>query len=1154
MSGAITFPRSGVLLGDQGDSSVPGSDKLYLLVDNNGDGDAADEGERIVFYDQSNAEGLGDGNPTGNILNVAQASDLSVYFGDGDTDAVYRLIDTNDDGDANDKGESTLWFSEADNAAGFTLPTPNGIAEGADGAIYIVNAGVSSRPSDAIYRTEDLNGDGDANDEGEATMWLDLSEFVPTSSPYDLSFIGDRGYLIDPSGGAEDSIYTFRDDDGSGTIDAGEFSVFATKTDTGAPIDFTAAADGESMVVWEWLDRDTGVYSVVRLEDLDGSGSIDQPNETVEIWNTNELPGVFDTFAGFSIAATGNGQIALTSNASDASGDNVYILTDLNGDGDYFDTGESNVLASRALDGDTLHRPRSLEFYEGAVQASDTTASAGNHFSLFLDKATNTVFASGENLHAQLGNGVTGFDVETPVAVAVPEGFDETIVSVSAGMLHGSFLTEGGDVYIWGFGNTGRLGLGDQETVLSATKITGALDDANIVIIEHGNGVSFAISDTGDLYGWGQNTSGQLGLGDEDNRYEPVKIDVDGKTVVSVSSGTSHTLVLTSDGSVYGFGANRDGQADPDELEGPGDPVNEILTPQLVEGLPADIVGISADTQTSFAITSDGRVFGWGENEFGQLFVGEDNGDGTFVPTDAKVLEPRELVELPDDVIDVKAGARWAVALTDDGDVYMWGPNDEGPSGGLDGDPAAESDVNFYPVEIAALESVNVVEISTGPNSIIATAADGTIYSFGLNGDGRLGFDSDGAAVFEPTIVDFDTADDVPALLTATPALNARDVAADTTIKLTFTEAVFAASGNIRLVNRADPADVITIDVTDRKAVSIDGGTVTIDPDGVLALDTSYAVQLDDGAFVDADGQPADGIASDDLSTYRFTVGEEALPGGQRLNAEGGAELRGGAGNDTLTGDDADNTMFGEAGDDVIIGNDGDEVLYGGDHNDLIGGKGGNDEIYGEAGNDDLRGGDGDDVIRGGTGNDDISGGSGDDDLAGGNGRDLITGRAGNDRLTGGNGEDTLDGGSGNDFISGQAGDDEARGGAGNDDVRGGDGNDRLIGAAGDDTLRGGEGNDELLGNNGDDLMIGGGGNDTFVFREGAGAGDDVIVGNFDGEDAIYLKNSSFDTFEALLEVASEAGGSVEFAIGASTLTLNGTGLAELDASDFIFA
>ena len=252
MAHGNSTPISGVLLGDQGSSSIEGSDKIYLLVDTNGDGDAADEGERIVFFDETNAEGLGgeDGSPTGNILNIGQSStDGSVYAGDGDTDAVYRLKDLNGDGDANDAGESTVWFSEADNAAGFTLPTPNGIAEGPDGAIYIVNAGVSSRPADAIYRTVDLNGDGDANDEGEASIWLDLTTLVPTSSPYDLSFIGDRGYLIDPSGSAEDSIYTFADLDGSGAIEADEFSVFATKTNTGAPIDFTAAADGESIVI-----------------------------------------------------------------------------------------------------------------------------------------------------------------------------------------------------------------------------------------------------------------------------------------------------------------------------------------------------------------------------------------------------------------------------------------------------------------------------------------------------------------------------------------------------------------------------------------------------------------------------------------------------------------------------------------------------------------------------------------------------------------------------------------------------------------------------------------------------------------------------------------------------------------------------------------
>ncbi|GAB5373743.1 MAG: hypothetical protein AcusKO_02050 [Acuticoccus sp.] len=1080
------------MLGDQGSSSIAGSDKIYLLVDTNGDGDAADEGERIVFFDETNAEGLGgEGTPTGNILNIGQASsDLAVYAGDGDTDAVYRLKDLNGDGDANDAGESSLWFSEADNAAGFTLPTPNGIAEGPDGAIYIVNAGVSSRPADAIYRTEDLNGDGDANDEGEATVWLDLTAEVPTSSPYDLFFIGDRGYLIDPSGSAEDSIYTFADTDGSGAIESDEFATFATKTETGAPIDFTAAADGGSVVVWEWLDRDTGVYSVVRLTDLDGSGAIDQPDETVEIWNTDYLPDVFDTFAGFSIAADGEGRIAVTSNDSGAFGDNVYILDDLNGDGDYFDAGEANVLASRAFDETTLERPRSLEFYDGAVQNADVVASAGNHFSLFLDSATNTVYASGENVLGQLGQGVTGFDIKEPVPVAMPEGFDGTIVSVAAGMIHGSLLTEDGDVYVWGYGNFGRLGLGDEESRLVATKLD-ALADERVVVIDNGNGVSFAITENGTLYGWGQNTSGQLGQGDEDERLVPAEIDIPGQ-VIAVSSGTSHTLALTADGDVYGFGSNVDGQVgDPTALEEDGDPVREILSPVKVEGLPADIVAVTADTQTSFAVSADGTLYGWGENSFGQLLIGTDNGDGTFEPTDDKVLSPVEIA-VPGDVVDVKAGARWVAALNDDGEIYMWGPNDEGPSGGLDGDPASESTGTFFPVKLEGLDDVEIVDIQTGPNHLIAVAADGTVHTFGSNADGRLGYSTEGST-YTPAVVEIG-GDIAPYLLSAEPADNGRDVAPGAAVVLTFTENVVAGEGEIRFVDR-DTGAVLAVDVADPYLVSSDGAEVTVFATDFFTPDGRYAVEIDDGAFEDVSGQPFEGIATGDTSTFNFYVAD--IP----------------------------------VGDLVLAGTADGELLRGASGDDDVAAAGGDDKVFLNGGDDTASGGGGDDTIEGGAGADEIRGNAGDDSLSGGTGRDSMSGAGGSD---------TIEGDRGDDFILGGADDDVLSGDGGEDWLQGGNGNDLLDGGARDDALRGGHGDDTLAGGNGDDLLLGNAGEDVFVFDTDDGG--DVVRGFTSGEDAILLEGGG--AYSLTFDAGS---GNTTLEYGATTVEVRGV---ELTSSD----
>ncbi|MEM9154824.1 MAG: hypothetical protein AAGB13_07255 [Cyanobacteria bacterium P01_F01_bin.33] len=347
-----------IFLGDQG------LDKLLLTQDLNGDGDANDPLEISTFFDETNASGLVE--PTANVFSVLQAELGFVFYGDGSTDAVYRLFDANGDGDALDNGEASIWFSEA-NANGFTLPTPNGLAQGPDDAIYIVNAGTGSSPDDVVYRTVDLNGDGDANDAGESTIWLDLKSLNPSSSAFDIEFIGNVAFISDLVGGDDDVIYRAEDVNGNGAIDAGEADVFISDANTfGVPLDFGIAVDDTSVYTWESLDFE-GPQSVFRLSDGDGSGAIDNPNEAVEVWNTDAIPAGFASFSGFSIAFGPDRELVVTSNGNESE-NNLFRLVDLNNDGDYFDANETISYAAQSLTGTIPDRARAVEYAQTPVK------------------------------------------------------------------------------------------------------------------------------------------------------------------------------------------------------------------------------------------------------------------------------------------------------------------------------------------------------------------------------------------------------------------------------------------------------------------------------------------------------------------------------------------------------------------------------------------------------------------------------------------------------------------------------------------------------------------------------------------------------------------------------------------------------------------
>ena len=705
---------------------------------------------------------------------------------------------------------------------------------------------------------------------------------------------------------------------------------------------------------------------------------------------------------------------------------------------------------------------------------------AGNHYSLFFKDGV--VYSVGENNESQLGRGevtdtgVAWADVGT---VNLPAGFTGEITAISAGMLHGAFLTATGELYTWGDNNLGKLGLGTTSNyeILTPARVE-ALDGLVVTSAYMANGASYAISDQGVLYSWGQNTNGQLGIGSLTNQGSPVAVDMSafgGEKVTGLAWGTSFALVLTEGGNVYAMGANTQGQL------GSGDTTRSNV-PVLVD-IPGDVVKVAAGTNTSFAITSDGKVYGWGQNDFGQLVQGEVSDGIINDPTGAKVLVPTEMTGLPEGVVDIHVGSRWVIALTDDGEVWSWGRNDEGWLGIETSTDALETLV--APTRIPAFDGINIVSITGGPNHSLVVDDQGNIYGFGNTAHGRLGTEqAAGVWAAGPILIPLES--DGRAVVLGTT--DADGTLAGGTLpdgKTAFSiygfggdDAITGSDGGDYLnggVGNDDIAgglgDDILIGASGNDA--IDGGT----GEDILLLsgakaDYSWVKNLD-GTWTVTDKRAGgnDGVDTvRNVETLKFSDGTASLKSTVVVPP-------------STPGDDTDDT-------DDTGGTSGDDVLQG---------SAGNDELSGGAGNDALYGGTGNDALSGGEGNDKLYGGTGNDRLYGGAGKDVLGGGAGNDKLYGGAGNDQLYGGAGKDILGGGAAGDEIHGGGGDDVVYGGTGNDALSGGDGSDKLYGGTGKDKILGGAGADKLYGGSGADAFIFNA---VSDSTVAGA--GRDTIY--------------------------------------------------
>jgi alpha-tubulin suppressor-like RCC1 family protein len=332
------------------------------------------------------------------------------------------------------------------------------------------------------------------------------------------------------------------------------------------------------------------------------------------------------------------------------------------------------------------------------------------------------VIAFGNNTFGQLGirlpdQSFSGENFYNVVSIPTVVPDLENIVQVSAGDFHSLALDNQGRVWGFGHNSNGELGLGKEHVDRHGLTLNPYLKD---IIQVSASDFSLCLDKNGRVWGFGLNETGNLGVGDQIDRNVPTIIPLL-KNIVQVSAGEGHSLCLDNQGKVWVFGYDELGQLGLGDIDVDIDTQElPILNPYLTE-----IVQISAGGQHSLCLDRQGRVWSFGNNNYGQLGLAQtENGDNDIV-----AIYPTMIPNL-NNIVQISAGNRHSLCLDNQGKVWGFGSNDYGTLG------LSIEEGSIIPIIIPGLD--NIIEISAGHNHSLCLDNQGRVWEFGHNVDGEL--------------------------------------------------------------------------------------------------------------------------------------------------------------------------------------------------------------------------------------------------------------------------------------------------------------------------------------------------------------------------------------------------------------------------------
>ncbi|KAH9598556.1 Regulator of chromosome condensation [Trypanosoma melophagium] len=338
---------------------------------------------------------------------------------------------------------------------------------------------------------------------------------------------------------------------------------------------------------------------------------------------------------------------------------------------------------------------------------------------------------------------------------------NERVVALRAGPWHCLAITSTGSVYSWGVDRHGRLGHGDTRNGERMSRIE-SLSNHHVIDASCGTFHSAVLTSNGVLLVFGENSCGQLGIFGVKCLSEAEILPLP-KPAIGVSCGREHTCVLLEDGDVMicgtlrssgiglGYGARfsvpRRSLQSYLILSIESGPTHAIaagllrsLTIQVIPSsrdiLSKDEIGrlneivlqngvrtVSGGNSFKIVLTESGRAFAVGENQKGQLGIGDISNTSPSVSF--------RKVSVPENVhfASLDCGMDYTIGISTCGGVYSWGSNSHGQLGHGDSIPLHES--VFIPQEVMALRAARVAQIACGGTFVVALTQDGDVYTWG---------------------------------------------------------------------------------------------------------------------------------------------------------------------------------------------------------------------------------------------------------------------------------------------------------------------------------------------------------------------------------------------------------------------------------------